>query len=164
VLCRNAETRPEILEDYVSGALPATEAATFETHLQGCAECREQVEVARQAGQLLRAAYEPAAQPSGAFWTRLRAQLREEESRLATGGDFWSAVEQLAWRLSFGAAALVVLLVGVVIGTQLPGRTPETPGTYAEARDIFPEPVQAMDGNDVLLELASGKGRLEGKR
>jgi len=158
VVCQNAFDQAR-WEDYLQGALSSAEREQVEMHLQACAVCREEVAAARSAAPLLRAAYEAAPQPSGAFWTRLRVQLHEEEAR-RQGGDFWGAVEQLAWRLSLGAAAVVVLLVGVVIGTQLPAQPRETAGLQPESRDIFPEPVrQPMDGNDVLLELAAGRSR-----
>ncbi len=161
--CRLEPNRPELLEDYLSGALSRTEAGELEAHLSGCAECRDELAAAREAGVLLKSAYLPAPPVSGAFWTRLGAHLREEQER-AANGDFWSCVEQLAWRLSFGAAALVMLLLGIVIGTQLPPQTSDTVGVRAESRDIFPEPAgQAVDSNDVLMELASGRGR-EGKQ
>jgi len=163
VSCHMEQAQLEILEDYLAGALSRQETQELDAHLVGCAGCREALAMAREAGDLLKLAYQPAGPVNGAFWTRLGASLREERERRA-GSDFWGAVEQLAWRLSFGAAALVVLLVGVVIGTQLPERASEPSGTVVEARDIFPEPVQASDGNEVLLELASGKGRMEGKR
>lgn len=154
VTCRNYKNRPEILEDYVGGALQAADAEQLRLHLETCAECRAQEEEARSAGALLRSAFTPAQEPSGAFWTRLLAQLRAEEGRLAIGGDFWGSVERLAWRLSFGAAALVVLLLGIVIGTQMPARrSSEAP---LESREIFQEPaVQPADQDEVLLEMAS---------
>ncbi len=159
--CRNAQVQAELYEDYVSGLLPAQQATEVERHLSECGDCRMYVSEARQSGVMLRAAFQPAPAASVAFWTRLRASVREQESRMAN--DFWGAVEQLAWRLSFGAAALVMLLVGIVIGSKLPQPAPgggEGSAMQAESRDIFPEPVrQAVDSNDVLLELAAGRSR-----
>ncbi len=157
--CRMLENRPEILEDYLAGALDRQETDQLDLHLVACSECREGLADARQAGDLLRHAYPPAAEASAAFWTRLGAHLRAEEDR-RSGGDFWRSVEQLAWRLSFGAAALVMLLLGIVIGTQLPPQTSESMGVRAESRDIFPEPGdQVADSNEVLVDLASASSR-----
>lgn len=154
--CRNYHNRPEIWEDYVGGALPAVDAEQLRAHLESCAECRAEEDAVRSAGVLLRSAFTPAAAPSGTFWTRLRAQLREEESRLAVSGDFWGSLERLAWRLSLGAAALVVLLLGIVIGTQFPARSVDE--ISPETREVFPEPVvQPANRDEVLLELASAR-------
>lgn len=154
--CRNYRNRSDMLEDYIGGALPAADAEQVRLHLEACAECRTEIEATRSAASLLRSAFAPAAEPRSEFWTRLRAQLRAEEDRLAIGGDFWGSVERLAWRLSFGAAALVVLLVGIVIGTQLPARTGDE--VAPETREVFPEPlVQPNNREEVLLELASAR-------
>jgi anti-sigma factor RsiW len=146
----------EALEDYVGGALEASQAEAVRAHLDSCAECRDAVSEANTAGDLLREAYEPARVPAGAFWTRLRAELREEEARAAAGGEFWGSLERLAWRLSFGAAALAMLLVGIVIGSQFP--VPPVDEAQTETREVFPEPVrQPVDRNEVLLELSSAR-------
>lgn len=161
--CSRYADRTEMLEDYACGSLAAPQATEVRLHLESCAECRAAVHGAGVTGHLLRAAFAPAAAPAGAFWTRLRAELEEQESRLLQAGDFWGTFEQLAWRLSFGAAALAVLLLGIVIGTQLPRLPVET--TQAESRDIFQEPVrQPANGDEVLLELAAGRSRAGGKR
>ncbi len=161
--CRNYSSRLEVLEDYVTGALEGASQKEIRAHLAACPDCRGAVELVAGSGALLRAAYEPANSPKGAFWTRLRASLNEEEARLSQMGDFWGAFEQLAVRLSFGAAAVAVLLLGIVIGTHLPHASGEQPSP--EARDIFPEPVrQPATGDEVLLELAAGRARMEEKR
>ena len=157
--CPSMGNRVEILEDYRSGSIAAPQAEELRLHLENCEECRLALQGVAVAGNLLRAAYEPAGTPSGAFWTRLGAELREQEARLGQAIDFWGTFERLAWRLSFGAAALTFLLLGIVIGTQLPAQAPEP--TQAESRDIFPEPVrQPANGDEVLLELASGRSRV----
>ena len=154
--CWNVQNRPEVLEDYVSGALQPADAEQVRLHLEACQECRAEAEGARAAGHLLRSAFAPAQEPTGAFWTRMRAQLREEENRLAVGGDFWSAVERLSWKLSFGAAALAVLLLGIVIGTRLPVRSVDE--AQMEIRELFQEPAaQPANRDDVLIELASAR-------
>lgn len=161
--CAWESNRPEVLEDYLAGTLGRNEMVEFEAHLVNCTECRAGLATAREAQLLLREAFEPAPPVSAFFWTRLRATLLEEQEH-AAASDFWTSVERLAWRLSLGAAALVMLLLGIVIGTQLPPQTSETVGVRAETRDIFPEPAgQAVDSNDVLMELALGRGR-EGKQ
>ena len=159
--CRDYQEKAGVLEDYVGGALATGEARGVASHLEQCELCRARVAEAQQLGTLLRCGYTRASEPSGAFWTRLRANLRDEEQRQQqSASDWWGSIENIAWRLSYGAAALVVLLLGIVIGTHLPSQRAEGPTLQAVERDIFPEPVNATDGNDVLVEMAAGRSRM----
>lgn len=157
--CEMLSKRMDVLEDYSSGALATPQREEVRAHVQACAACRMALEEAAASGNLLRAAYVPAAAPGGAFWTRLRARLVEQEALLAQAGDFWATFERLAWRLSFGAATLAVLLLGIVIGTQLPRGSGKE--MQAESREIFQEPVrQPASADDVLVELAAERTQL----
>ena len=150
--CREYSERLDVFEDYLDGRLPAEAAAAVTAHFERCAACREEVESARLAGMLLRAGLEPTGEPSGVFWTRVRARLREEEERQMVA-DFWPALEVLARRFMLTSAAALVLMFAVLLGAE-----PKEP---MEVREIFPESVrQPADRNEVLLSLASnGNGR-----
>jgi anti-sigma factor RsiW len=157
--CKEYSERLDVFEDFLDGRLPAEAAAAVTSHLERCAACCEAVESARLAGMLLRAGLEPTEEPSGVFWTRVRARLREEEEKQMVA-DFWPALEVLARRFMLTSAAALVLLFGVLLGTEPKDQSFSTQG-QTEVREIFPESVrQPADGNEVLLSLASnGNGR-----
>lgn len=159
--CREYCERLDVFEDYLDGQLAGAKAAEVSAHLERCAECREEVESARLAGMLLRAGLEPTGEPSGIFWTRVRARLREEEEKQMVA-DFWPALEVLARRFTLTAAAVFVLSFGYMIGIEWQNRN--VPATrVTEVREIFPESVrQPADSNEVLMSLAAngnGNGR-----
>jgi anti-sigma factor RsiW len=152
--CRSYADRLDVLEDYIQGALTAAAAADVRQHVEACAACRATVDDAMRAGNLLRVAA-PAAAPGEFFWTRLGARIREQETALAAGGEFWGSLERFSWRFSFGAAMMATLLLGIVIGTKYPVVSGQA---GSESREIFPEPAaQPADQNEVLLELASAR-------
>jgi len=157
--CREYSERLDVFEDYLDGRLPAEAAAAVAAHFERCAACREEVESARLAGMLLRAGLEPTEEPSGVFWTRVRARLREEEGKHMVA-DFWPALEVLARRFMVTSAAALVLMFAVLLGTEPNDPMFSTQGQL-EVREIFPESVrQPADRNEVLLSLASnGNGR-----
>jgi anti-sigma factor RsiW len=157
--CREYAERLDVFEDYLDGRLPADAAAAVTAHFERCAACREEVESARLAGMLLRAGLEPTEEPSGVFWTRVRARLHEEEEKQRVA-DFWPALEVLARRFTLSSAAALVLMFAVLLGTEPKDPSIATQGQL-EVREIFPESVrQPADGNEVLLSLASnGNGR-----
>ena len=157
--CKEYCERLDVFEDFLDGRLPAEAAAAVAAHFERCAACREEVESARLAGMLLRAGLEPTEEPSGVFWTRVRARLREEEEKHMVA-DFWPALEVLARRFMVTSAAALVLLFGVLLGTEPNDPIVSTQGQL-EVREIFPESVrQPADRNEVLLSLASnGNGR-----
>ncbi len=157
--CQEYSERLDVFEDYLDGRLPAEATAAVTAHLERCAACREEVESARLAGMLLRAGLEPTEEPSGVFWTRVRARLREEEEKQMVA-DFWPALEVLARRFMLTSAAALVLMFAVLLVTEPNDPSMATQG-QTEVREIFPESVrQPADGNEVLLSLASnGNGR-----
>ena len=157
--CKEYSERLDVFEDYLDGRLPADAAAAITAHFERCAACREEVESARLAGLLLQAGLEPTPEPSGFFWTRLRASLREEEEKQRVR-DFWPALEVLARRFSLSSAVALLLLFGFLNGTEPADQSVSTP-SQTEVREIFPESVrQPADRNEVLMSLASnGNGR-----
>lgn len=157
--CKEYSERLELFEDFLNGRLPADATAALSAHFEHCAVCREEMDSARLAGLLLRAGLEPTAVPDGAFWTRVRAHLREEEEKQKVT-DFWPALEVLARRFSLSSAAALVVLFAFLMGTEWRDRSVSTAG-QTEVREIFPESVrQPADRNEVLMSLASnGNGR-----
>ncbi len=151
--CPAYERQLERLEDYLGGRLDAAGGEEVRAHAAECEPCRMELESARLGGALLRASLEPAPAVSGAFWTRLRANLRAAEEQRTS---FLGSLETWALRWSLSAAMVVALMVGYVIGTRFPA--PSGPGSAGvETREIFPEPEQPANDDDVLL-LASSRG------
>ncbi len=152
--CKEYSERLDLFEDFLGGQLEGTAKAEVSAHLQRCSACREEVDSARLAGLLLRAGLEPTAEPSGAFWTRVRARLREEEEKQRVR-EFWPALEVLARRFSLTSAAALLLLFGYLINIEWQDRNLPA-ARQAVAREIFPESVrQPADHNEVLVSLAA---------
>ena len=157
--CRDYAKQLDKLEDYLEGLLDDAAAAEVRAHLSGCALCRADVEAAAMSAHLVRAAIEPAGEASGAFWTRLLAQVRAEEER-RPAADFWPALELLARRLSLASALMLLILSGYLVGMAL--RESNEPALrQTETRELIPDPLrQPATQEDVLLTLvANGNGR-----
>jgi hypothetical protein len=100
-------THPEdLLADYVDGTLPDRERAVVDAHLDTCARCREEVELARSAVTAL-AAVEELPVPLGVTGPVLaEAGRRFERGRTRT----W---QRLQWAAGAGVAAALVLVVAL---------------------------------------------------
>ena len=104
---------------FVLGALEPAEHAAFEQHLAGCPECRDEVEQLRLAVDALPRSVEPFAAPP-TLKRSLMAAVRE---------DVKPARRPLRERLAFlgglrpqlAMAAALLLVLGVLLGTQLSG-------------------------------------------
>ncbi len=151
--CRDYQTRPGDLEDYLSGRLEAKAAEAVAGHLAGCAACREAVEAAEFSRRLVRAARAPVGGPSPTFAVRVRAAIRSEEACRLARGEFWRPLEVLAWRLSWSMAVVLALLVAYLFSGDLRRPTPPV-SRQPEIREIFPEPTQPASRDEVLLTLA----------
>jgi anti-sigma factor RsiW len=146
---RNAnccEAYEAALADYAEGGAPSAE---LRTHLERCTACRDALESARLAGELLREAIEPVAEPSGAFATRVLAQIRAQEREKNGARDLWGALEILGRRLAVTAATAFLLIAGYVgFFGPLPDRS-QTNSAQVEVSDSFPaltgQPVTADD-------------------
>ena len=164
MICKSYEKRLQDLEDYLDGRLDPALASEVAAHLDLCAACREAVELAPVAGELLRSALTPAGELTGPSWTRLHARLLEIEQQRQNRGEFWASLEALAWRFSLSAAAVLVLMAAYLAGFDSYVSQEKLSVQQTDSREIFPEPVLQPDSKDeVLITLAnrtnSGAGR-----
>ena len=75
----------------------SSEDPALGAHLRECAQCREAMETATLASQLVRDAQRPVRSAgSEAFVTRVMAAIREQELCLAGPGAIWRPLELLA--------------------------------------------------------------------
>jgi len=156
--CKAYQHRVDELEDHLQGQLAAARSRELAAHLAACAECREALALASLSGPLLRNALQPAAAPTGAFWTRLLATLRAEQEKSAMAdrrGEFAGALEWLSWRMATAAVLATVLLAGYVITQPLQ--------PVAELRpEVFQEPDHPGNEDEVLVTLASHRPEASG--
>jgi anti-sigma factor RsiW len=157
--CRDYRDREALLEDLAGGVLTGPAAAEVEAHVAACAECRAAVEAARLSTMVLRTALAPAAEPSGAFWTRLSARLNEVDERRIREREFLPALEWLGRRFAYGAAMALLILGSFLMGMEFGPRLYFTP--QPEVRELVPRPEPPpADFEEVLASLASnGNGR-----
>jgi anti-sigma factor RsiW len=104
---------------YVLGALEPAEQAAFEQHLAGCPECRDEVEQLRLAVDALPRSVEPFAAPRSlkkSLMEAVREDVKPARRPLLERLGFLGGLRP---QLALGAALLLVL--GVVLGTQLGG-------------------------------------------
>jgi hypothetical protein len=146
--CRKFEAR---FEDYLGGA-PDSE---LDGHLTHCADCRTALEDSRLAGNLLRAAWEPASEPSRAFLANVMARIHVEEARVKSPAAFWTPFEFLASRLSLTAAVLLLALSVYLVGFA-PQRIalPASIRTELSASDFPQPPGDPVSNEEVLVSLA----------
>lgn len=145
--CRRFEAR---LEDYVEGTVSSADAAQVESHLSGCARCRQALEAARSTEGLWEALREPVREPRPGFARRVMAAISAEEGRV------WRPLETLSRRLSWSAMAAVALLLLYFVGFQLPRNSKPATAQPVEVQDIFPESApHPANQDDMLLTLAS---------
>ena len=146
--CQKFDSR---FEDYLGGA-PDSE---LEDHLGHCADCSLTLEDLRLAGDLLREAWEPASEPSGAFLANVMARIHQEEARAKSPAAFWAPFEFLASRLSLTAAVLLLALSFYLVEFA-PNRsvTLGSIRTELSAGDIPQPPGDPVSNEEVLQSLA----------
>ena len=144
IRCRKYEAR---LDDYAGGVTDGE----LDDHLSICANCRAAVADSQLAGNLLRQAWEPAAEPSGAFLSGVMARIREEKRRAESPTAFWNPLEFLASRMALTAAMLLLALSAYLVGFA-PHRMPSlaVSGTELRATD-FPQVPQDPESNEEVL-------------
>jgi hypothetical protein len=143
--CRKFESR---FEDYLGGA----QDPALDEHFAECEDCRAAVQDSRLAGNLLRAAWEPASEPSNAFPAKVMATIRREEVRSASPAAFWAPLEFLASRLSL-TAAMFLLALSVYMMEFAPRRSAPAPATRSElSASDFPQPPRDPVSNEEVLQ------------
>jgi len=139
-----------LLEDYLQGALSGTAAKEVEAHLERCVACREALEAARLGSQLVRESIAPAAEPGGAFATRVLARIREAEGQQV---QFWRPLEVLASRMAVTAAVLLLVLSAYLF--EFRPRTTQSAQTAIS--ESFPE-LGGQPPQDEILPALAGNG------
>jgi anti-sigma-K factor RskA len=103
---------------YVLGALEPDEAKAFETHLEQCVVCRDEVDTLQQAVDAL-----PMAAPQQALPKRLRRRVlravREDAARRPSAGQVPRPVWRRWPRPAFGAGAAVACAAAVAVALVL---------------------------------------------
>ena len=129
-------THPEdLLADYVDGTLDDAQRAVVEAHLPGCGSCRQEIALAREAVAAL-GAIEDEPVPFGVTGPVLSEAGRRFERRRAV---VW---ERLQWAAGVAAAAALVLVVALNVGTDGEGG-PDTAREETAAADGAQAPAEA---------------------
>jgi len=103
--------------------------------------------------RVVRACRLPTGEVSPAFFRRMWAAIRAAEAERAAQGVFWKPLEILARRLSWSAAVALALLAVCLFTFNPPREVPQV-SRQTEIREIFPEPPQPANRDEVLLALA----------
>jgi predicted anti-sigma-YlaC factor YlaD len=140
-----------LLEDYLEGAPGDVETKEVETHLERCIACREALEAARLGSELVSESIAPAAEPGGAFATRVLARIREAEGQQA---QFWRPLEVLASRVAVTAGVLLLVLGGYLVEFR-PASAPQSAQTAIS--ENFPE-LGGQPPQDEILPALAGNG------
>ena len=146
--CQRFELR---FEDYLGGKPDAE----LDGHLSQCPDCRAALQDSRLAGDLLRAAWEPASEPSQFFLANVMARIHQEEARAKSPAAFWTPLEFLASRLSLTAAVLLLALSLYLVGFA-PRRNVLLGSIRSElnASDFPQPPSDPVSNEEVLQSLA----------
>jgi anti-sigma-K factor RskA len=134
----------ELLGSYLLGELNVEEERELERHLEGCSECRRELDRARQTHDLLRQL--AANEPSAELRDRVLAQVRGEIPA-RSGGRWWF------WA-SAAAALLVVAVLGVGLFRAITGDP--SSGVPLTATAVAPEA-----GGEVRVEEVGENFRVE---
>jgi predicted anti-sigma-YlaC factor YlaD len=105
------------LEDYLGGALAGERLDAFDTHLNGCRDCRESVDRMKRLSQMTRSLRVPQPlAPPPAFYARVMQKV-EAQRRVAS---FWAAFLEPAFgrRLAYASLTLLLLLGGFLYTTE----------------------------------------------
>jgi predicted anti-sigma-YlaC factor YlaD len=147
--CRKFEAR---FEDYLGGA-PDPELSQ---HLLECPACRSAMEDAHLAGDLLRASWTPAAEPSRVFLAQVMSRIRTEEVRAKSPAAFWAPFELLASRLSLTAAVLLLALSVYLAKFAPPRHGVSFTASHAEltAADLPQPPGDPVSNDEILVSLS----------
>lgn len=107
-----SEERDELVLGYTAGLLEAEATQRFRLHLDGCAECREMVQLQSQLDDFFNDWQAP--EVSADFDNRLMARIHAEQAGLLPWWRQWFAMP-LGWKVLAPvamAAVAIILLVG----------------------------------------------------
>lgn len=110
------------IDEYLDGKLPAAEHEAVRRHLEGCDECRGELEAIRQ----LRAeaqALPGSVEPPRDLWPQIATRLKAAK---VVRPRFGQRLRSATWSQLMGAAAVVVMAVALILGYWL-GSGPEAP-------------------------------------
>ena len=145
--------RARLQESLTAGIDHAGTDAGLSAHLRECAQCREAVETAVLASQLVREAQRPV-RVSEAFITRVMAAIREQQPLLARPGAIWRPLEFLASRVAL-IAAVLLLGLSLYLAEFAPARAAGSVSGPPEVGAGLPErPAFPANDDDVLISLA----------
>jgi len=125
----------ELLGSYLLGELTVEEERELEHHLEGCSECRHELDRARQTHDLLRQI--AANEPSAELKDRVLAQVRGEIPA-RSGGGWW-----------FWASAAAALLIVAVLGV---GLLRAITGDPSSGVPLIPTALAPEAGGEVQVE------------
>lgn len=161
----NCEQIAELLLDHLQGNLKQEQRKQVEEHIALCAECSEQVAIWQKLALV------PVEQPSPLLRERFEAMLdayrsgrveqaisssRSKGERLTS---FWSALQWLRSPVGALAWSIVLLAVGIYLGT-LVGRSNPQPNDLTAMRAELASTRQLVALS--MLQQQSASGRLEG--
>ena len=145
------------LEEKAGGEL----VALLENHRATCPACRALVHRARKASRMLRLLAVDSPEPAPGFYTRLRAQIREQEEQERRWGPMEAWARRLAWGLSVAILILAIYLNTTAPKPAIPPLQTQWMEAAAEGQDVLAEPgtLENLDRNQVMISLVVERGR-----
>ncbi len=149
------------LEDWLDQKAGGELLARLENHRATCPACRALADRARKASGILRLLAGESPEPGPGFYTRLHAQIQEQEENERRWGPMEALARRLAWGLSFA-----ILILAIYLNTTAPKPAAPPPQAQwmevaAEGQDVLAEPetLANLDRNQVMISLVVENGR-----
>jgi anti-sigma-K factor RskA len=147
-----------MLEDYLDGALDATESRAAEAHWRDCAGCRAALDQASASVRLLRFVGESAG-PGPAFARTVMARIRAAEAEMANSSErasFWQPLVRFGWRFAATATVLLAVLVTYDAGWGRHIQRNHANTRLMGGNDIFaPDPANPPASRDEVLMMVA---------
>ncbi|MFZ5623889.1 MAG: anti-sigma factor family protein [Gemmatimonadota bacterium] len=167
--CREARDRIEAYVDPHERALTTDDVAALEAHLESCAACRRQVDLARALLGELRN-LPRSIEPPAAVWPAVARQTGARgRARVAQRWPLLAAAALLLVALSSGITALLVRRTPVVATAPTPRAAPEaayasaaaelTRALAAERHRLRPETLATLERNLAVIDQAIAESR-----